>query len=71
MGEAGAGLETVLPDTLEALGLTVFRESLRMRPSSKGRFVSVAVRFEAQSRDDYNAADGALRARPEVKWILS
>ncbi len=71
MGEAGAGLEQVLPDTLEALGLTVFRDSLRTRPSSKGRFVSVTVRFEAQSRDDYNAADGALRARPEVKWILS
>lgn len=70
MGAADAGLERLLPETLEALGLTVFRDSLRTRPSSQGRFVSVVARFEAQSRDDYDAAHGALRALPEVKWTL-
>ncbi len=70
MGAADAALEQLLPQTLEALGLAVFRDSLRTRPSSQGRFVSVTVRFEAQSRDDYDAAHGALRALPEVKWTL-
>jgi len=70
MGAADAGLERLLPETLDALGLAVVPDSLRTRPSSKGNFVSVTVRFEAQSRDDYDAAHGALRARPEVKWTL-
>lgn len=70
MGEAEAGLERILPETLQALGLTVFEGSLRTRPSSQGRFVSVTIRFAAHSREDYEAAHGALRARPEVKWTL-
>lgn len=70
MGAADAGLDRLLPETLQALGLRVIADSLRVRPSSQGRFVSVTVRFEAQSRDDYDAAHGALRARPEVKWTL-
>jgi putative lipoic acid-binding regulatory protein len=70
MGAADAGLEHLLPATLESLGLAVVVDSLRSRPSRQGRFVSVTVRFEAQSRDDYDAAHGALRALPEVKWTL-
>lgn len=70
MGAADAELDRLLPETLQALGLRVLGDSLRVRPSSQGRFVSVTLRFEAQSRDDYDAAHGALRARPEVKWTL-
>lgn len=70
MGATDAELERLLPETLLALGLKVCDDSLRVRPSSQGRFVSVTVRFEAQSRDDYDAAHGALRALPEVKWTL-
>ena len=55
---------------LEDLGLTVFRDSLRQRPSSKGNYISVSVAFEAHSREDYDAAHGALRAHPHVKWTL-
>ena len=70
MGSVDADLPSLVPSVLEALGLTVVHKSLRLRPSSKGNFVSVTVSFEAHSRDDYDAAHGALRAQPAVKWTL-
>lgn len=70
MGSAECQLHVVVCETLEALGLTVFRDSLRQRPSTKGHYVSVTVVFEAHSREDYDAAHGALRAHPHVKWTL-
>lgn len=70
MGAADVELHLLVPATLEALGLTVFRESLKIRPSAKGNYVSVTVSFEAHSREDYEAAHGALRACPEIKWTL-
>ena len=38
--------------------------------SAKGNYVSVTVVFEAHSREDYDAAHGALREHPAVKWTL-
>jgi uncharacterized protein len=70
MGATDAGLEQRVPEVIEALGLKVYRDRLSVRPSSRGNFLSVRVAFEAQSRDDYDAAHGALRALPEVKWTL-
>lgn len=70
MGPAEAGLEQAVPSSLEAAGLQVVPDSLSVRPSSAGRYVSVTVRFEAKSRQDYEAAHNALRAHPEVKWTL-
>lgn len=70
MGAAEGELQVVLVQVLEDLGLTVFRDSLRQRPSSKGNYISVSVAFEAHSREDYDAAHGALRAHPHVKWTL-
>lgn len=70
MGAADDDLQTLLPQLLEALGLTVDRSSLRVRPSSKGTYVAVAVSFQANSRADYDAAHAALRARPEIKWTI-
>jgi hypothetical protein len=70
MGPASAGLETVIPRELAAAGLVVLHETVRSRPSSAGRFVSVSISFQAQSRADYEAAHVALRAHPEVKWTL-
>lgn len=70
MGGADDALHAVVPGVLQALGLTVYHETLRIRPSAKGNYVSVSVSFEAHSREDYDAAHGALRARPEVKWTL-
>lgn len=70
MGPAAAGLEQVIVRELIAAGLTVLHETVRSRASSAGRFVSVTVSFQAESRADYDAAHGALRAHPEVKWTL-
>ena len=70
MGACDVELEVQVPAAIEALGLRVFRDRISVRPSSKGNYLSVRVVFEAQSRDDYDAAHGALRALPDVKWTL-
>jgi putative lipoic acid-binding regulatory protein len=70
MGAADADLENALPALIEALGMNVDRASLRVRASSAGRYVSVSIHFEAQSRADYDAAHSTLRAHPGVKWTL-
>jgi putative lipoic acid-binding regulatory protein len=70
MGAADGRLEQELPELIEALGLVVYRDSLRVRASREGRYVSVTIAFEAQSRADYDAAHSALRAHPGVRWTL-
>lgn len=70
MGSAEADLHLVMPVVLEALGLTVYPDRMRMKPSAKGNYVSVTLVFEAHSREDYDAAHGALREHPAVKWTL-
>jgi putative lipoic acid-binding regulatory protein len=70
MGSAQAGLEREIPRLLTSAGLVVLHETVRVRASSAGRFVSVAIEFRAQSRADYDAAHLALRGHPEVKWTL-
>ena len=70
MGPAEAGLEAEIPRLLTDAGLSVLHETVRVRASSAGRFVSVAIEFRAESRAEYDAAHVALRAHPEVKWTL-
>jgi hypothetical protein len=70
MGSAAAGLEREIPRLLIEAGLVVLHETVRVRASSAGRFVSVAIEFRAESRSDYEAAHVALRGHPEVKWTL-
>ena len=70
MGAVGSGLERVIPQELEAAGLTVLSETVRSRESSGGRFISITISFRALSREDYDAAHVALRAHPDVKWTL-
>jgi len=70
MGAADAGLEQLVPELLATAGLSVEPRSLQVRPSRAGRYVSVSLRFEAQSRADYDAAHAALRGHPAIKWTL-
>jgi uncharacterized protein len=70
MGPAGAGLEERVPQALEAIGLDVLRETVAMRNSTGGRFVSIRLSFRAEDRARYEAAHAALRALPEIKWTL-
>lgn len=70
MGPADAGLETEIPNLLAAAGIGVVHESVNVRESSGGRFVSVRVRFRAGSREEYDTARAALRDHPDVKWTF-
>lgn len=70
MGPASAALDIELPVALAAAGLLVLHETVTSKASSGGRFVSITVSFQANSRQDYEAAHVALRAHPEVKWTL-
>jgi len=70
LGPVSAQLETEIPRLLIEAGLSVLHETVSVRPSSAGRFVSVTISFRAASRADYDAAHIALRAHPEVKWTI-
>ena len=70
MGPAGAGLEEQIPALLESAGLAVLRESVAVRESSGGKFVSVKLVFRAESREQYDVAHAVLKDHPEVKWTL-
>jgi putative lipoic acid-binding regulatory protein len=70
MGPADAALERELPMLLEQAGIAVLRESVAVRASSAGRYVSVRIAFRAESRAQYDAAHEALRSHPEVKWTI-
>ena len=62
MGPAGSGLEEDIPRLLEGAGLDVLRETVAVRDSSGGRYVSIRISFRADSREEYDAAHEALRA---------
>lgn len=70
MGRAGVGLERRVPALLQSLGLAVVADSLRSRPSSKGHYVAVHVRFECPSRDMYQAAHTVLRDEHDIRYTL-
>ena len=70
MGPAGVGLEERIPELLEAIGITVLRETVAARNSSGGKFVSIRLSFHAEDRGRYEAAHEALRAEPSIKWTL-
>jgi len=70
MGPATSGLEDDIPRLLEEAGLEVLRETVAVRDSTGGKYVSVKLSFKAESRAQYDAAHEALRAHPEVKWTL-
>lgn len=70
MGPAEANLQTELPKLLEEAGMTLISESINWKESSNGKYVSVRISFEADSREEYDRAHELLRSHPEVKWTL-
>jgi uncharacterized protein len=70
MGAAGSGLEDQIPALLEAAGLVVLRETVAIRESSGGKYVSIKLGFRAESREQYEVAHAVLREHPEVKWTI-
>ena len=45
-------------------------ETVAVRESSGGKYVSVKLAFRAESREQYEVAHAVLRDHPEVKWTL-
>ncbi|MFT4198486.1 MAG: DUF493 family protein [Pseudoxanthomonas sp.] len=70
MGAANKELEVVLPRLLAAAGVKVLEERVNWKYSSNGKYISVRIVFQADSREQYDAAHRALREHPEVKWTL-
>lgn len=70
MGSAEANLPSELPALLAKVGIRLVTETVETRESTGGKFVSVRLRFHAESREQYDAAHAALRAHPEVKWTV-
>ncbi len=70
MGAADKDLETALSTALLDAGIEVVHESVNWKHSSSGRYVSVRIAFRANSREEYDRAQAALRDHPEVKWTL-
>lgn len=70
VGSASADLPTIVPQLLEAAGLTVQHESVRHRHSGAGNYVSVTVSFHCDTRAQYEAAHEALRAHPDIRYTL-
>ncbi|MFC3551334.1 DUF493 family protein [Lysobacter cavernae] len=70
MGAAEAGLERELPQRLTDAGIEVESETIQWKHSSSGKYVSVRLRFRADSREQYDLAHQLLRDHPEVKWTL-
>ncbi len=70
LGLVSAGLDVEIPRLLATAGLSVLHETVALRPSSAGRFVSVTISFRAENRAEYDAAHVALREHPEVKWTI-
>lgn len=70
IGDGDANLPMTVPATLAGLGLTVHHDSLSQRPSSKGNYLSVSVDYDADAREQMEAAQSALQQLDGVKWLL-
>lgn len=71
MGSVGIGLEARVPALLaQEAGVQLVGDGVVVRPSKKGNFVAVRVRFHARSRVEYERAHQVLRADPEIRYTL-
>lgn len=70
IGDVNANLPVAVPGALVGLGLTVHHDSLSQRPSSKGNYLSVSVDYDADAREQMEAAQSALQQLDGVKWLL-
>ncbi len=71
MGAVGIGLEARVPALLaQEAGVQLVADSVVVRPSKKGNFVAVKLRFLARTRAEYERAHQVLRADPEIRYTL-
>ncbi len=70
MGQAVPELEAVVLGELAAAGVAGDPGSVRQRESSGGRYRSVSVSFECDSRERLAEVHRRLRANALIKWTL-
>jgi hypothetical protein len=70
MGDAIDELEAIVLSELVAAGLEPDLGSVRHKSSSGGKYRSIAVAFDCDSRERYAEAHARLRAHPAIKWTL-
>ena len=70
LGRADAGLEALVPQIIQDLGLNVIAGSLRSKPSREGTYHSVSLTFTCPDRETYDAVHAALRADPGIRWTI-
>ncbi|HST28208.1 MAG TPA: DUF493 family protein [Rudaea sp.] len=70
MGNARAQLEDEVQRIIRDAGLEVLAETVRVRPSREGNYVSVTASFMCPTREKHDEIHAALRAHPDVRWTL-
>ncbi len=70
MGLADSGLEALVVEIVSRHAAAVDLDDLSVRPSRGGKWVSVTVNVEAQSRDQLDAIYRELSAHELVVWAL-
>jgi uncharacterized protein len=70
MGDALPELEAIVMSELVALGLKPDPGTVRHRSSSGGRYLSISIAFDCDTREQYQAAHQRLRAHPAIRWTL-
>lgn len=70
MGHGDANLDKRVPALLADIGLGIVPDSVDVRPSRTGKYVSVHVQFTCPTREKYEAAHAVLRADPDIRYTL-
>ncbi len=70
VGESVPELEAIVMSELVAAGATPHPGSVRHRSSSGGKFLSITISFDCETRESYQAAYARLRANPAIRWTL-
>jgi putative lipoic acid-binding regulatory protein len=70
MGPAGAEFEMLVVEIVSRHVTTLTREDVRSRHSSGGKWVSVTLTVEAQSREQLDAIYQDLSAHQAVAWVI-
>jgi putative lipoic acid-binding regulatory protein len=70
MGEAGVGLEAVALEIVRRHDASFVAESMTIRASSGGRYISLTCTVTAVSRTMLDALYRELSAHPKIKYVL-
>ena len=70
IGENAEALQKIIIKELASFGEVVQPDELTIRPSSKGRYVSMTFTIVAKSREQIEQIYGRLNTQKEVKMVM-